>query len=116
MSRHMIVIVDQNKMVDHLGHFPLPVEIVPFAHRATIVKLNDLGFTGQLRKGKDHTLYLTDNENYIYDIHLEYPCMDPEKDNSIIRSVVGVVETGFFINLASEIIVGHTDGHVEIRS
>jgi ribose 5-phosphate isomerase A len=116
MSHRMIVIIDENKLVDSLGLFPLPVEIVPFAHQATIAKLNDLGYVGQLRKAKDHTPYHTDNGNYIFDIHLEYPCLNPEKENKIIRSVVGVIETGFFLNLASQIIVGHADGQVEIRS
>jgi ribose 5-phosphate isomerase A len=116
MSKSMIVIVDESKIVDHLGLFPLPIEIVPFGYRATIAKLNDLGYIGHLRITKNHEIYQTDNGNYIYDIHLEFPCLNPEKENRIIRSVVGVIETGFFLNLASQIIVGYPDGQVEIRS
>jgi ribose 5-phosphate isomerase A len=112
MSREMIIVVDESKLVKHLGAFPLPVELVPFAYRRTIFRLNSLGYHGVLRQSKQ-TLYLTDNGNYIYDIQLGYPCLDPEKEHEKIRSIPGVVETGFFFNLAGRVLIGRENGIVE---
>lgn len=116
MSRDMVVIVDETKLVDHLGTHPLPVEIVPFAYKATLHKLKSFGYTGVLRMTSTNQLYLTDNKNYIVDIQFKTPCKEPEKDELIIRSTPGVVETGFFFNLARRVIVGFKDGHIEFRS
>ena len=68
MSKDMIVIIDESKQVDNL-ETPLPVEIVPFAYLATQHHLHEFGFFGKMRTTKDNKLYVTDNGNYIYDIH-----------------------------------------------
>lgn len=115
MSREMVVIVDSSKLVQRLGKFPLSVEIIPFAHRAIAHNLQELGYKGTFRTVKNR-YFVTDNHNYIYDIHFSDLCREPEIDNEKIRSVPGVVETGFFFGLAGRIIVGFDDGHVEIRS
>lgn len=110
MSKEMIVIVDSSKIVDSLGHFPLPVEILPFAYQATLHHLQTLGYHGKLRTQPTGNLYLTDSHNYILDIQLAYPCQDPPIENQRIRSIPGVIETGFFLGIASKVIVGHSDG------
>ena len=115
MSREMVVIVDSSKLVDHFGQFPLPIEIIPFGYQWIIKKLEQAGYSGTLRKINSHSLYMTDNGNYIYDIHLPNPCLDPEEDQRRIRAILGVIETGFFFKLAGRVIVGFEDGHVEIR-
>lgn len=114
MSREMIVIIDEKKLVDNLGAFPLPVEVVSFAHQVTLHKIQKLGFAGSFRL-KDGSLYKTDNGNYIIDIAFQdRRCANPEKDDAIIRTIPGVVETGFFFNLAGRVIVGYQDGSVKI--
>jgi ribose 5-phosphate isomerase A len=113
MSSELIIIVDETKVVKDLGAFPLPVEVVPFAHKAIISKLNQRGYYGKLRYFEEG-LYLTDNGNYIFDIEFTAPCSNPEKDHEIIRSIPGVVETGFFFNLAGRVFIGHRDGNVEM--
>lgn len=114
MSKEMIVIVDQNKIVNELGSFPLPVEIVPFAHQATIHHVRNHGYDCTHRKNKEGKLFITDNGNYIIDITFPKLCHHPEKDNAILKSIPGVVETGFFFNIAGRVIIGHTDGTVKI--
>ncbi len=114
MSREMVIVVDSSKRVEHLGRFPLPVEIVPFAYRSILFHLNSLGYNGSIRQTPQGTPYRTDNGNLIYDIHLPYPCQNPEEEHERIRAVTGVVDTGFFIKLAGRIIVGYEDGRVEI--
>ena len=115
MSKEMIVIVDSSKQVDHLGAHPLPLEIVPFAYHATQHHLHQLGFFGKLRTSKDNNIFVTDNGNYIYDIQLKHPCTHPEDINYKIRSIPGIVETGFFFGLAKIVIIGHENGKVKIQ-
>lgn len=116
MSREMVVVVDSTKLVKQLGKFPLPVEIVPFAYKSTIHKLEELGYKGTLRQSSESKFYITDNQNYIFDIHFPKLLLNPEKDAERIRYVPGVVDTGFFFNLAGRVVVGYEDGRVEIRS
>lgn len=112
-SREMIVIIDESKLVPYLGGCPLPIEIVPFAYHATIKKINEIGFTGHLRQTPDQKTYVTDNGNYIYDVHLKTPCLYPESVHNSIRAIPGVIETGFFFNLAGRVLIGRDDGTVE---
>jgi ribose 5-phosphate isomerase A len=112
-SKQMVVIVDESKLVDKLGRFGLPVEIVPFGYNATIAKLIRAGYQGTLRRTQDESVYLTDNGNYIYDIRTRTQFPEPEKDHDIIINIPGVVETGFFFNLPLRLLVGRKDGSVD---
>lgn len=112
MSDTMIVIVDASKKVPYLGKFPLPVEILPFAYKATLEHIHALGLKGKIRLSSKKEYYLTDNHNYIYDIQLPYPCKKPEIIEAQLKDIPGVVETGFFIGIASKVIVGHPTGKV----
>lgn len=115
MSKEMIVIVDETKCVKTLGStFPLPIEIMPFAWQATVNHLTNLHLSGRLRLGKDKLPYMTDNGNFIYDVNKESLRGDLATLNELILTIPGVVETGFFFNLAGRVIVGHLDGSVEI--
>lgn len=115
MSKERVVIVDSSKLVDHLGRFPLPVELIPFAWRATVKKIEDAGYRGDLRKNKEGNPFVTDNGNWIYDIALSYPCLNPEKEDQILKNIPGILETGFFLRLAGPVVVGFPDEKVEIR-
>lgn len=114
MSREMIVIIDPSKFVKTLGNFPLPVEIAPFAYQVTLSKIIDLGYQAYLRLTKDGHVYITDNGNYIIDIKFPGLCQHPEKDQIALKSIPGVVETGFFFNLAGRVIIGQFDGTIQI--
>lgn len=114
MSHEMIVIVDQTKVVDYLGAFPLPVEIIPFAWQATEHIIHLKGFKGQWRIASDGQRFVTDNGNFIYDIAFASPVREPEKAEQTLSSIPGVMTTGFFFGLATKVFVGHTDGRIEI--
>ncbi|NGX42117.1 MAG: Ribose-5-phosphate isomerase A [Chlamydiae bacterium] len=114
MSKELVVIVDEEKLVNHLGRFPLAVEISSFAYLATLAKLEELGYPGPLRKDQSGEIYLSENGNYLVDVKLQYPCMNPEHDDEQIQSLPGVIETGFFFNMAGRVIIGFHDGHFEI--
>ncbi|SET35220.1 ribose-5-phosphate isomerase [Paenibacillus sp. NFR01] len=111
-SGRMIVIADENKAVDTLGKFPLPVEIVPFAWEWTVAALAKLGCKPELRRSGEE-LYRTDNGNYIADCHFGAIESAPELAASLQR-IPGVVEHGLFIGIASLAIIGKKDGSIEI--
>ncbi len=116
MSREMIVIIDESKLVLKLGQAPLPVEIIPFGYTATVHKLELLGYRGVIRKNKDGSFYITENHNLIYLIHFNPDHLhDPYFDHQQIISIPGVVETGFFFDLAGRIIIGFKDGGVVVQ-
>ncbi len=112
-AKEMIVIVEDKKIVDNLGAFGLPVEITPFGWQATINQLQQLGFDASLRTMNKRP-YISDNCNYIVDIKYETVCDDPERDHNMIINIPGVVDTGFFIGIATKIIIGRPDGSIEI--
>jgi ribose 5-phosphate isomerase A len=114
MSREVVIIIDESKLVKQLGTRPLPVEIIPFGHAATIHHLNLLGYKGSLRKEKNNALYLTDNHNLIYDVDLS---QDPHalRAHTQITSIPGVVETGFFVPPKGRIVIGFSDGRVVVQ-
>jgi ribose 5-phosphate isomerase A len=115
-SDQFVVLVDSSKIVPVLGKFPLPVEVVKMAYVPVQRKLDILGLNPILRleKGTNEPL-LTDENNYILDCHCG-PILDPEKISSEIRNVVGVVEHGLFLKMASACFVGGDDGVIELNT
>ncbi|WP_027086136.1 ribose-5-phosphate isomerase RpiA [Cohnella panacarvi] len=107
-SRKFIVIVDESKVVNRLGKFPLPVEIVPFAAELTIKRLGKLPCTPEVRMvhGKP---FLTDNGNWIVDCHFG-EIADPGALSRQLKAIAGVVEHGLFLAMTDTVAVGHTDG------
>lgn len=108
-AKEFYVIVDDSKMVDDLGAFPLPIETVPFGWETTAAKVAKFEGHPVLRK-KDGETFVTDNGNYILDCHFD-KITDPESLHSDLKSIVGVVETGLFVNMATTVLVGE-DGKV----
>ncbi|SRR5581483_2315365 len=115
MSREMVVIVDEKKLVSSLGKCKLPVEILPFAKTATLHHIQKAGYHGEFRKKSDGDAYVTDNNNLIIDIQFDSSRENPEEDHETLIRIPGVVDTGFFFNLAGRVIVGFTDGQVVIK-
>jgi ribose 5-phosphate isomerase A len=110
IGKEMIVIADESKLVEKLGKCLLPIEVIPFGLEAIKKQLEDLGYTGNWRKTADGSFFITDNHNRILDIALPSPLDHPEKVHEEIRSIPGVLETGFFFNLASKIVIGKKEG------
>ncbi|WP_172194523.1 ribose-5-phosphate isomerase RpiA [Saccharibacillus qingshengii] len=113
-SDKMFVIVGEDKRVDTLGAFPLPVEIVPFAHEWTLDALRSLGLKPELRMA-DGEIYVTDNGNYIADCG-GVPITDPAALHASLNAIAGVVENGLFVDMAHTVIVGRADGSIDTIS
>jgi ribose 5-phosphate isomerase A len=113
-SRQIIFIVDESKIVTQLGAFPLPVEIAPFGYKAILRHIDNLGYQGIVRRTSIQELFVTDNGNYITDLHMKEPIKNPEKLHHRLCGVPGVIETGLFYHLPSKILVGYQDGSTKL--
>ena len=120
-SRKMVAIVDESKVVEHLGRFPLAVEVIPFAWRSTERNLQHLFKDASLsdvqidlRGGLEKPL-ITDSGHYLLDCHLR-EIADPENLAVELNQIPGVVEHGLFIGIATDSVVGHANGHTEVVS
>lgn len=110
-SRKNIWIVDSKKLVDKLGRFPLPVEVIPFGSNKVFEKLVSMNLNPVIRK-KGENVYFTDSGNYIFDLHIN-EIHNPVKLNNDLKLITGIVETGLFINIADIVIIGR-ENKVEI--
>jgi ribose 5-phosphate isomerase A len=108
-SHRLVIVADEHKIVEHLGRFPLPVEVIPFAAAPVRKKLEDIGAHPMLRIAKDGSPYITDEGNYIFDCHYG-EILDPRGVAQTIKSMTGVVEHGLFLGLASVAIIAGPDG------
>lgn len=100
-----ICIVDESKVVNTLGRFPLPVEVVPMARSVVAREIVQLGGQPIWREGT-----VTDNGNWILDVH-ELMIEDPRAMELALNDIPGVVCNGIFArNAASQVLVGGGDG------
>ena len=113
-SRRFIVVADSTKLVHTLGRFPLPVEVIQMALPIVAPKLEALGFNPKLRHHPDGSVYITDEGNFILDC-AGVSITDPAKTAADIRAIVGVVEHGLFLNMASLALIAGQDGVREVR-
>jgi ribose 5-phosphate isomerase A len=114
-AKEFIVVADSTKLVEVLGRFPLPVEIIQMALPLVEPRLADLGFTPKLRMKKDASgPYVTDEGNYILDCW-STGIAEPESTAAEIRSIIGVVEHGLFLGMATLALVAGEDGVKEYR-
>ena len=114
IAREVIWIYDESKDVEKLGNFNLPVEILPFGYSHTIRKMEEAGLNPVLRL-KDGATLITDNNNYIVDLHLGYG-FDIKSVKEKLESIVGVVEHGLFLNMCKLCIKGTEHGAVIIEN
>jgi ribose 5-phosphate isomerase A len=109
-SRRFVVIVDESKLVQHLGERAMvPAEIVPFGWPATVRALAGLGATVELRGGAQP--FRTDNGNLIADCRFA-DLSAPTALAARLNAIPGVVEHGLFLGMAALALVAHADGGV----
>lgn len=107
-----VIIVDESKLVRLLGQFPLPVEVTPFGWEITERRLRELGCTPKMRM-KDGVPFETDNQHYILDCAFG-SIPDPARLHEQVSAITGVMEDGFFINMADVVIAGSPDGETKV--
>jgi ribose 5-phosphate isomerase A len=108
-SKRFVVVADSRKLVDRLGKFPLPVEVIPMASPLVAKKLEALGARPTVRRDASGQEYITDEGNLILDCECG-EIDDPHKLAAEIRQIVGVVEHGLFLGMANiALIASDTD-------
>ncbi len=103
----VIWIMDSSKVVDSIGAFPLPVEIIPYGYRHILKQLKLLSLNPILRV-KEDIPFITDNHNYIVDLHLGKG-FDIKGINEKLKGITGVLETGLFLNTCDMMIIGYNN-------
>ena len=110
VSRRFVVIVDATKQVSRLGtHAPVPVETIPFALTPVRKRLEALGAIVQVRHQGDK-LFLTDNQNALLDCTFPNGITDPAGLDAQMHTIAGALETGLFLNMAQEALIGGPEG------
>jgi ribose 5-phosphate isomerase A len=114
-SKRFIVVADSSKRVQQLGHFPLPIEVIPMAAPLVSEAVRELGFTPQIRMKDASTRYITDEGNLILDCS-GLSIADPHAIAAKLDSIVGVVEHGLFLDMADLALIADTDQVIESRT
>ncbi|MGD8547347.1 MAG: ribose-5-phosphate isomerase RpiA, partial [Thiohalophilus sp.] len=104
-SKKFVCIADESKLVDILGAFPLPIEVIPMARSLVAREIVKLGGEPVLREG-----FTTDNGNIILDVH-NLEIMDAVKLEQTLNNLVGVVTNGLFaMRPADVLLLGTKEG------
>lgn len=119
VSRRMVAVVDDAKVVDTLGKFPLPIEVIRFGWRSTGRELQMLfGRFGHenapmILRGGEANPVITDSGHYILDWQLDR-IEQPDALAAHFNEIPGVVEHGLFVGIAHEMVIGHADGSADV--
>lgn len=133
LGDEVIWVMDDRKTVEYLGAFPLPLEVLPYGARGVLARLEAMGLKPRLRCSRKNPLpdweepalgrqldvllnedlyqhlWITDNGNLLVDLCTGEAIDGPDLDRQL-QKIVGVVETGLFLNLCAKIYVGGVDG------
>jgi len=111
-SSKLVIIADSHKMVEKLGRFPLPVEVIPYGWKQTQKHIADLSYGKIVLREKEGSPFITDHGHYILDCYFEEIENAPGLSQQL-NGIPGVVENGLFINMAAAAIIGYEDGTVK---
>jgi ribose 5-phosphate isomerase A len=110
-AQRFAVVIDESKLVDRLGtKAPLPVEVTQFSWQAHANWLAGLGCRAELRREADGQLFITDNGNYIIHCTFYGGIPDPIALDQTLNQQPGILGTGLFLGMASEVVIAGKDG------
>lgn len=107
VAEKFVCIVDDSKVVDRLGAFPLPVEVIPLARGYVGRKIRGLGGSPEWRKD-----FITDNGNVILDVK-NLDILDPPELETELNQITGVVTNGLFARRPADVLLIGGDGGVD---
>lgn len=99
VSRTFVCIADESKLVDVLGTFPLPIEVIPMSRSYVAREIVKMGGQPRLREG-----FVTDNGNLIIDVH-NFQISEPVKLEQQLNNIVGVVTNGLFAQRPADVVL-----------
>ena len=120
-SKRMICVTDETKIVDHLGAFPLPVEVVQFGWKQTerlvqrVLTEHGIRDVQIIRRERNGETVVTDSGNFILDCHCGPVITEPAPLEIELNRIPGVVENGLFTREAAGMVVGCFDGTSYVR-
>lgn len=107
----LVIVCDESKIVERLGdRAPLPVEVVPFAHRIHMSFIEELGGKPKLREKEAGVPFVSDGGHYIIDCAFNDGIADPWRLEAELKHRAGVVETGLFLDMAESVVVAAAAG------
>lgn len=109
-SRRVVIIVDEKKLVDKLGRFHVPIEVIPFACGSIQKTIIEMGANSTVRE-RDGRVFQTDENNLILDCDFGL-IADPRSLARKLSLIPGVVEHGLFIDMVERVIIG-SNGNVK---
>lgn len=107
VSQKFICIADQSKLVDLLGAFPVPIEVIPMARSYVARQMVKLGANPVYRQG-----FTTDNGNVILDVH-NLKLLNPIEIEQKLNNIVGIVTNGIFAMRPADVLLLATDSGVK---
>ena len=113
-SRRFIVIAESTKQVPHLGKFPLPVEVIPFAEAVITPRIEALGAQVKLRRYAYDNPFVTDEGHHILDCSFSQ-IADPAALSQQLHSIPGVVEHGLFIGMVETAFIGKNGTVIQLK-
>lgn len=114
-AERFVVLVDPSKNVERLGlQAPVPVEVLPMAVTPVTQALERLGAEPELRTATEKQgPVVTDQGLWILDAHFPDGMDNPSSINDALNARPGVLDHGLFLDMATDVLVGHPDGHVD---
>jgi ribose 5-phosphate isomerase A len=107
VAARFVCVVDESKLVDRLGAFPLPVEVIPMARSYVARRIVRMGGQPELREG-----FTTDNGNVILDIH-NLDILEPARIETELNQITGVVCNGLFAQRPADVLLIGRDSGVD---
>lgn len=109
VAHKFVCIADSSKQVGRLGHFPIPVEVIPMARSYVARQIVQLGGDPIWRQG-----FTTDNGNLILDVH-NFDILEPQQLEQQLNNIVGVVTNGLFAQRGADIaLIASPDGIIHL--
>ncbi|MCD8871217.1 ribose 5-phosphate isomerase A [Staphylococcus gallinarum] len=115
MAKRFVVLVDDSKLVSYLGEtFKLPVEVDKFNWLLIAKEIERSTGVTAIRRMVDDVPFITDNGNYILDLVLNKD-IEPFAMHEYLIHLIGVLETGYFLDVTDQVIVGTPSG-VQVKN
>lgn len=111
-SKKLLIIADESKLVQQLGKFPLPVEVIPFGWKQTQKHLQQLGCKKIILRTKEGQTFISDHGHYILDCYFE-KINNAAHLHMQLNNIPGVIENGLFLNMAKSAVIAYTNATVK---
>lgn len=111
-SKELFILADETKLVEQLGKFPLPLEVIPFGWKQVQRKINETYNIEATLRVQDDQPFVSDHGHYILDCPF-HKIENPDILSYDLNAIPGVVDNGLFVNMADLVLIGYSDGRTE---